>query len=112
MKEKNDTLYGAYLLKEQVLDIFDEKEEKTAVARFETWFDNVVSSGIQQFEPVVKTVKTYFFGIQNYFKHRVTNAGAEGINNKINVIKRKAYGYRDLEYFMLKILQSCGWRTP
>ncbi len=48
----------------------------------------------------------------NYFKHHVTNVGAEGINSKINVIKRKAYGYRDLEYFMLKILQSCGWRIP
>ncbi len=112
LKEKNDTLYDAYLLKEQVLDIFDEEKEMTAVARFGTWFENVTSSGISQFEPVVRTVKTYFFGIQNYFKHRVTNAGAEGINNKINVIKRKAYGYRDLEYFMLKILQSCGWRTP
>ncbi len=74
LKEKNDTLYGAYLLKEQVLDIFDEKKKKTAVARFGIWFDNVASSCISQFEPVVKTVKTYFFSIQNYFKHRVTNA--------------------------------------
>ena len=112
LKEKNDTLYTAYLLKEQVLDIFEEKEEKTANERFEKWFENVISSGVSQFEEPVKTIKRYFYGIQNYFKHHVTNAGAEGINNKINVIKRKAYGYRDLEYFMLKILQSCGWRTP
>jgi len=111
LKEKNDTLYTAYLLKEQVLDIFDEKNGKIAVERFETWFANVASSGVTQFDKVVTTIKTYFEGIKNYFKHRITNAGAEGINNKINVIKRKAYGYRDLEYFMLKILQSCGWRT-
>ncbi len=98
LKEKNDTLYTAYLLKEQVLDIFEEKEEKTANERFEKWFENVISSGVSQFEEPVKTIKRYFYGIQNYFKHHVTNAGAEGINNKINVIKRKAYGYRDLEY--------------
>jgi transposase len=112
LKEKNDPLYTAYLLKEQVLDIFDERSRKLAATRFETWFANVASSGVTQFDPVVTMIKTYFYGIMNYFKHHVTNAGAEGINNKINVIKRKAFGYRDLEYFMLKILQSCGWRTP
>lgn len=112
LKEKNDTLYTAYLLKEQALDIFDEQGRKSATARFETWFANVALSGVTQFDAVVATIKRYSYGIMNYFKHHVTNAGAEGINNKINVIKRKAYGYRDLEYFMLKILQSCGWRIP
>ncbi len=111
LKEKNDTLYTAYLLKEQVLDIFDERNRRLAAVRFDTWFANVASSGVTQFNAVVETMKRYFYGIMNYFKHHVTNAGAEGINNKINIIKRKAYGYRDLEYFMLKILQSCGWRT-
>jgi transposase len=53
----------------------------------------------------------YFYGIANFFEHKVTNGQSEGFNNKINVIKRRAYGYRDLEYFKLKILQSCGWRS-
>ncbi len=112
LRQKNDTLYTAYLLKEQVLDIFDEQNQKSAIDRFETWFANVTTSGVTQFDKVVKTIKTYFDGIKNYFKHRITNAGAEAINNKINVIKRMAYGYRDLEYFKLKILQSCGWKSP
>ena len=112
LKQKNDRLYCAYLLKEQVLDIFDEQDRDTAVKRFETWFANIAQSGLTQFDRVVKTIRTYFYGIENYFTHRITNGGAEGINNKINVIKRMAYGYRDLEYFKLKILQSCGWRAP
>ena len=62
LKEKNDTFYSAHLFKEQVLDIFDEKMERTVVARFGIWFDNVASSSISQFEPVVRTMKTYFFG--------------------------------------------------
>lgn len=111
LKQKNNKLYSAYLLKEQILNIFDEQNQETAVRRFETWFSNVVKSGLTQFDKVMNTIKTYFYGIENYFKHRVTNSGAEGINNKINVIKRMAYGYRDLEYFKMKILQSCGWRT-
>jgi len=34
---------------------------------------------------------------------------SEGFNNKINVIKRAAYGFRDLDYFILKIRQACGF---
>jgi len=111
MKE-NEKLYQAYLLKEQALDIFDEEDEDTALERLYDWFDNVIEAGLQQFEEVAKTILSYFYGVVNYFKHRLTNAASEGFNNKINVIKRRAYGFHDIEYFMLKILQSCGWRSP
>jgi transposase len=110
MKE-NDTLYRAYLLKEQALDIFDERDEKTALKRLERWFKNVENAGLPQFETVVNTIRSYFYGIVNYFKHRLTNAASEAFNTKINVIKRRAYGFHDIEYFKLKILQSCGWRS-
>jgi len=73
---------------------------------------NVERLGIAPFLKVIKTMKNYWYGIANYFRLRLTNAASEGFNNKINIIKRRAYGFRDLEYFMLKILQSCGWRSP
>lgn len=107
----NKQLYSAYLIKEQALDIFDEKNPDSAMKRLKKWFRNVAETGIEQFEPVLKTIKRYLYGIKNYFKHQLTNAASEGFNNKINVIKRKAYGFRDLEYFMLKIYQSCGWKS-
>lgn len=106
----NSNLYTAYLLKEQVLDIFDEPDEATAIKRLHRWFENVANAGVEQLQEVVKTIQNYIYGVYNYFKHRLTNAQSEGFNNKINVIKRRAYGFRDLEYFKLKILQSCGLR--
>jgi len=112
LMEKNQNLYSAYLLKEQVLSILDEKNKIEAIKRFGVWFNNVVKSGFEEFKSVVNMVKHYWYGIMNYFKHQVTNAASEGFNNKINVIKRKAFGYRDLEYFKLKILQSCGTFFP
>ena len=108
----NSNLYTAYLLKEQVLDIFDEPDEATAIKRLHRWFENVTDAGVEQLQEVVKTIKHYVYGVYNYFKHRITNAQSEGFNNKINVIKRRAYGFRDLEYFKLKILQSCGLKSP
>lgn len=105
---ENEKLYQAYLLKEQALDIFDERDEVTARKRLDKWFVNVKEAGISQFDTVVKTIKSYLYGIANYFKYRLTNAASEAFNNKINIIKRRAYGFHDLEYFKLKILQSCG----
>ena len=105
----NERLYQAYLLKEQALDIFDERDEATALNRLDKWFENVKEAGISQFDAVVKTITSYFYGIVNYFKYRLTNAASEAFNNKINIIKRRAYGFHDLDYFKLKILQSCGW---
>ena len=105
---RNETLFQAYLLKEQVSDIFDEESPIEAWQRLNGWARNVKFSGLIPFKNVVKTMKRYYRGIFNYFKHQVTNAQAEGFNTKINIIRRKAYGFRDLEYFMLKILQACG----
>ncbi|MFH1408465.1 MAG: transposase, partial [Nanoarchaeota archaeon] len=55
-----------------------------------------------------KRIKNYIYGILNYFHYKITNAQSEGFNNKINIIKRRAYGFRDLDYFKYKILQNCG----
>ncbi|MDH5715845.1 MAG: transposase [Candidatus Aminicenantes bacterium] len=59
--------------------------------------------------PILKIVKfalkmkRHTRSILNYFRYPLSTAKVEGLNNKIKVIKRKAYGYRDVEYFKLKI---------
>ena len=104
----NEILYKAYLLKEQLADIFDEDDYVTAILRLRKWVTNVIESNLKPFLKLIKTIERYYYGIRNYFIHRITNAGGEGFNNKINIVKRKAYGFWDLEYFILKIYQTCG----
>ncbi|MBS0626924.1 MAG: transposase, partial [Verrucomicrobia bacterium] len=56
--------------------------------------------------PLVKAAQTFLKhgkGLLNYFLHKIDNGKAEGINNKIKVLKRQAYGFRDIEYFTLKL---------
>lgn len=55
---------------------------------------------------VAKTLlfDAYLSGLLNFFKHLVTNTVTEGINNNIKTFKRQAYGFRDREYFKLKLL--------
>ena len=106
--EQNNPLYVAYLMKEQGLDVFDESDPINGIARLNKWIDNVIETGIEEFKSVLETIQNFLYGIVNYFKYKLTNAASEGFNTKITVIKRRAYGFRDLEYFKLKILQSCS----
>lgn len=110
--KQNQTLFKAYLLKEQVLDIFDGLNMDFAMDRLKRWKENVTASSIPEFQPLIKLLDSHLYGIKAYFKHRITNAGSEGFNNKINLIKRRAYGFRDIEYFMLKILKYAGNHHP
>ena len=108
LMESNEILYKAYLLKEQILSIFDDTTStlEQIKERLDLWFSNVLSNEMESFYGVVDTMRSYLYGILNYFKYHMTNAIAEGFNTKINIIRRRAYGFRDVEYFMLKIYQS------
>lgn len=108
LMKKNTPLYKAYLLKEHICDILDGDDLSMAWDRFQDWFDNVLKSKFTPFIRCMNTIKHYFFGVMNYFVHHVTNASSEGFNNKINLIKRRAYGFADMDYFKMKIFQSCG----
>lgn len=104
----NDNLYRAYLMKEHIADIFDEEDVNESMRRLQSWKRNVIDTALKPLIKVMNMISNYEYGVRNYFKHKITNAGSEGINTKINIIKRKAYGYADLDYFMLKIFQTCG----
>ncbi len=108
LMKKNEKLYKGYLLKEQILTIFEDKKStfEQIKGRIEIWLSNILSNEMEEFYSVINTIKNYMYGILNYFRYGMTNAIAEGFNTKINVIKRRAYGYSDIEYFMLKIYQS------
>lgn len=107
LMESNEKLYKAYLLKEQILSIFDDKTStfEQIQKRIIQWMENILSNELEEFYEVMNTIMTHLEGILNYFRYGMTNAIAEGFNTKINVLKRRAFGFRDMEYFMLKIYQ-------
>jgi transposase len=105
---KNETLFKAYLIKEQLITIFDDKKSsfEQIQTRLQQWMENIYSNNLTTFFSVVNTIQAHLQGVLNYFRYNMTNAIAEGFNTKINIIKRRAYGFKDTEYFMLKIFQS------
>lgn len=55
-----------------------------------------------------RTMLHYLYGLMSYFRHRVTNAMAEGMNSKIVTVQKLAYGYRNLKHLKTAIYFHCG----
>ncbi|HDU6294035.1 TPA: transposase [Klebsiella aerogenes] len=67
------------------------------------WYRQSQESGIRALKQFADRLKGYVSGIIASATHRLNTSVLEGMNNKIKVIKRMAYGYRDNDYFFLKI---------
>jgi transposase len=104
--KNNELLSTVYLLKEYLKRLWQYKYSKWAVRFLEYWCDLATESGCQYLIQFTKTLQRHSDGIINHCKYPIHTNRLEGINNKIKLIKRKAYGYRDLDYFSLKIMQA------
>jgi transposase len=112
LAELNDRVYRAMLLKEQFLEVYRADSRKAAQTGLRQWIHEAFASKIPAFiELALKFFRKRYY-ILNYFRMRITAAISEGINNKIKRLKRMAYGYRDVAYFLLKIHQHCGLLNP
>ena len=100
----------AWMLKEQFAAIYDAPDRIEAEKRLELWLDQITAAGIPEFLNTWRTLQWWREEILNYFDDRVTNAFAEGITNKIKVMKRRSYGFRDPIRYREKVLLSCRRR--
>ena len=109
LKDLNSPLYEGYLIKEQFDSFFDCSQPTEAKDFLEKWYQEIPEQIKTFFQSFYRMIQHYLTGVLSYFTYRITNSKAEGINNKIKVLKRMAYGYRDEKYFQLKILRRCGY---
>ena len=114
---QNENLSKSYILKEEFREFYrlDFSNINNPVEIMQNaynyltgWIERVKESGL---EPLIKftgTIIRWQNGVLAYFVEKVTSALSEGLNNKISSIQKRAYGYRDINYFILKIYQQCG----
>lgn len=110
--EINEPIYKAMLLKESFLKVYDYESPEDAQSYLEGWIKDALTSTVETFRIIAESFKAKLQYIINWFKKKVSSAISEGINNKIKRLKRMAYGYKDVEYFRLKIHQHCGLLNP
>ena len=110
LKEHNEKLYEMYLLKEEFLSIFSKgTKREDARAEILSWIDTIKQTGFDALKSFCNTILKRFENILNWFDYPVSNGKSEGINNVIKTLLKRGYGYKDFEYFRLKVLQRCGY---
>jgi transposase len=102
----NQRLNKAYLLKESFGQLWEYDSETWARKFFDNWKSSLKWQRLPSFEHFARMVEKHWDGIVSYChpENKVPLGFVEGVNNKIRVIQRRAYGIRDLEYLRLKIL--------
>ena len=100
----NANLCTAYILKEQLRLLWNAPNRQAGEAFLREWIAAAQTSGIKRLAKFATTLRDHAEGLLAYFDHPITTGPLEGVNNSIKVLKRKAYGYRDVEFFKLRIL--------
>lgn len=100
----NEPLSCAYYLKEDLRQIWLQPNKETAERVFADWVKRAQATGIKMLKKFANTLAAYTSGILAYYDYRISSAPLEGTNNKIKTMKRMAYGFRDMEFFKLKIM--------
>jgi len=102
----NRRLMTVYVLKEDLKQLWKYRSEGWARRAWDDWYHRAIRSRIEPLKAFARKLKPYLPGIFSHCRWPLHTSLLEGINNKIKVIKRMAYGYRDDEYFFLKIRQA------
>lgn len=100
----NESLATAYYLKEDLSRMWDQPTKVQAGRFLDDWVRQADASGIRGLQTFARTLAGYRSGILAWYDHPISTGPLEGVNNKIKTLKRQAYGFRDPEYFRLKIL--------
>ena len=110
LKSQNMHLFTMYLLKESFLAIFDAENDRDAARQaIYDWYDIVIQTKYSSLKSFAKRVLKRLNFILNWFEIPISNGKSEGVNNVIKTLLKRAYGYKDFNYFRLKVLQKCGY---
>ncbi|MBC8478526.1 ISL3 family transposase [bacterium] len=99
----NKALMAVYILKDELKQLWACRNSEVAIARWLQWHRKAMYSGIKTLEVFAKRLLPYLQGIIAHSRWPLHTSLIEGVNNRIKVIKRMGYGFRDEEYFFLKI---------
>lgn len=98
----------AWAIKEYFRDMWSCRTAQEARVYFRDWFRWAIRSRLKPIQKVARMFRRHAERILQIFVHRLTNAASEGINNKIQSLIKKAYGYRNRSRFKTDIFFHCG----
>jgi transposase len=99
----NEPLATAYYLKEELAEFWEQEDEEAATAFLLDWLARAEVSGIALLVRLAQTLRQHALGLLAWYDYPISTGPLEGTNNKIKTMQRQAYGFRDQEFFKLKI---------
>ncbi len=108
----NRALATVYVLKEDLKHLWDYKSPSAARRFWQGWYDRAMRSGIEPLKKFARNLSGRIEGVLSHCRYPLHTSLLEGINNKIKVIKRMAYGFRDDAYFFMKIRAAFPGNGP
>lgn len=105
------TLGAAYRLKELFNDLWSMPDKQSANAFLQDWCAQVEQAKIPAFQKFANTVRSHWSGIVAFVETNITNAILESINSKIQLAKRRARGFRNINNYINMIHFLCGKLT-
>ena len=109
--EANKPLATAYVLKDALKEIWYAPNIREGWRRWRAWMRQARESGLAPLKDFARNLRRYIRGILASALFPMHTSQLEGVNNRIKVIKRMAYGFRDSEYFFLKIKAAFPGKT-
>lgn len=98
----------AWAIKESLRKFWTFRYPKRAEDYFRRWYAWAIRSRLAPVVAAAKTLRRHLANIMTYFKHRISNAVAEGLNSKIQMVKEMACGFRNREHYKTAIYFHCG----
>ncbi len=103
---ENKLLFTTDIVKEALASAYKQPTWQEMAKKIVFIIDLCKGTKNKNFERFAKLLDSHFEGIIAYGEYRLISGKIEGINNKIKTIRRQAYGFRDDDYFFLKIIDS------
>lgn len=101
--ELNQPLATAYYLKEDLGQFWQQGSKRQARQFLGSWIATALASGIQVLKTMATSLKTHRNQLLAWYDHPISTGPLEGFNNKAQTMKRQAYGYRNRDFYKLKL---------
>jgi transposase len=99
----NEPLAKAYYLKDELRQFWQQDSKEKAEQWLNQWIETARESKVPMLMKMANTLQGHRYGLLNWYDYPISTGPLEGTNNKIKTLQRQAYGFRDHEFFKLKI---------
>lgn len=108
LRKANLKTARAWAIKETLRELWDQPSRRQGEAWYKRWHFWATHSRLSPVKKVAAMVRRHLGGVLAYFTHRITNSASEALNSTIQMLKKRAFGFRSFDNFRIAVLFRCG----